>query len=216
MANKIVGGLVIGLLLAVSMGGLIGKMAGDRWMAPVAAAGILFGPGILITAFFAMKDKRAQIAMGVMAVLWVAGALGMVRSDAEIAAERRAEQARQARELQASQQKAAEDADKMAKAREACLLDLQCTMKEMNVEASVQCPRNIARLAKFDHKWTDSTFDLKFTHGRWKQKGKVITMIGDKLQMQNGFGAWQNMVYECDMDIIGKQALEVRVQAGRL
>jgi len=27
----------------------------------------------------------------------------------------------------------------------------------------------------------------------------IVTTIGDKIKMQNGFGAWQHMTYECDI-----------------
>lgn len=59
--------------------------------------------------------------------------------------------------------------------------------------------------------------ESKFSHFRWKNQGKgVMTFIGDEIQLQNGFGAWQNYAYECDYDPSSEQVLDVRAREGRL
>lgn len=51
-------------------------------------------------------------------------------------------------------------------------------------------------------KWTDGTFEPKFSRFRWKdQKAGIVTHIGDKAQFQNGFGAYINVIYTCDLDM---------------
>ncbi len=52
---------------------------------------------------------------------------------------------------------------------------------------------------------------------RWLDQGAgALTYIGDKIQFQNGFGAWQNHIYECDYDAGTGKPIEVRAQPGRL
>lgn len=43
-----------------------------------------------------------------------------------------------------------------------------------------------------------------------------ITFIGDKIQFQNGFGAWRNHIYERDLDPSKEQVLDVRARPGQL
>ena len=75
----------------------------------------------------------------------------------------------------------------------------------------------VERLAQYAHEWTDGFLDPKFTHYRWRDmEAGVVTHIGDKIRFQNGFGAWQNMVYECDISADGESVLDVRVMAGKL
>jgi len=100
----------------------------------------------------------------------------------------------------------------------ACRLELQCAGDKYSRYAGSSCPPHIERLAKYQHKWTDEGwFEQKFTHFQWKDRmGGVITFLGDKLRFQNGFGAWQNMVYECDFNVNTEEPVAVRVSAGRL
>ncbi|MDH5752972.1 MAG: SHOCT domain-containing protein [Deltaproteobacteria bacterium] len=116
------------------------------------------------------------------------------------------------------EEKAAEA--KASKAREAaqeaeCFKDLQCAGRKMAAESWV-CITPTEKMARNSHKWTDGTLEPKFSHFRWKIKGKVLTLIGDKIQYQNAFGAWINHVYECDIDLKTKSLLDVRAQPGRL
>ncbi len=72
-------------------------------------------------------------------------------------------------------------------------------------------------MAKHDVKWTDGTFEMKFSRFRWKnQSAGVITYVGDKAEFQNGFGAFSPVIYECDMASDNKTVLDVRVREGRL
>lgn len=98
-----------------------------------------------------------------------------------------------------------------------CKKTLQCWGDRHSIAASVRCDSYVEKLAKYSHKWTDGMLEPKFSHFRWKNKEKgVVTFIGDKIQFQNGFGAWQNNVYECDYDPSSEQVLDVRAREGRL
>lgn len=101
---------------------------------------------------------------------------------------------------------------------EKCKQDLTCLAKDNFASATVYCGTYIEKLAKYDFKWTDeSWFEQKFSHFRWKNKENgVITYIGDKAMFQNGFGAWQAHIYECDFDTKSEKVLDVRARPGRL
>jgi hypothetical protein len=98
-----------------------------------------------------------------------------------------------------------------------CMKDIQCWMERKLPEASYPCEKAVEKLAKYSVKWTDSTFEFKFDHMRWadQAKGQII-YIGDKVQFQNGFGAYQNSVYECTYDPVSKSVLDVQVRPGKL
>jgi len=85
------------------------------------------------------------------------------------------------------------------------------------ISASVYCPRKVENLAKHSFKWTDGFLESKFTHFKWRDQAKgVITYQGNRVEFQNGFGAFTPIVYECDLAPDNRTVLDVRVQEGRL
>lgn len=95
--------------------------------------------------------------------------------------------------------------------------DLQCWGEKNVVAAGVRCKRPIERFAKYDFKWTDGFLEPKMSHYRWSDiDANIVTYIGDKVQFQNGFGAFITMIYECDMSPDGETVLDVRIREGRL
>ena len=84
------------------------------------------------------------------------------------------------------------------------------------VDASIRCPEYIERLARYTHRWTDGFLEPKFSHLRMTGDPNVITYIGDHIEFQNGFGAWQPHTYECDLNVETKEVVDVRARPGRL
>lgn len=84
----------------------------------------------------------------------------------------------------------------------ACRQDFQCWGEKARINKEGACKRAIENMARFDTRWTDDGWlEYKFEHFKWKNKSKgIITLMGDKLQLQNGFGAWRKVRYECDVD----------------
>jgi len=79
----------------------------------------------------------------------------------------------------------------------ACKLDLQCWGEKNLPAASVYCKTDIEKLGKFSSKWTDGMLEMKFSRYRWLDKSNgTITFIGDKIEFQNGFGAFQPHIVE--------------------
>jgi hypothetical protein len=92
-----------------------------------------------------------------------------------------------------------------------CRQNLRCWGDRHNIAASFACAPHIERLAEYSYKWTDGMLDIKFGHFRWSnQQAGIITYTGDKVQFQNGFGAWQNYSYQCDYDPESKSVIDVR------
>lgn len=98
-----------------------------------------------------------------------------------------------------------------------CKTDLSCIGERLSISAGFKCPAEIERLAKHSMKWTDGTLEAKFSHYRWgKSDQSVVTLLGDRAQFQNGFGAYVNVAYQCDIDVVTETVLDVRVTEGRL
>lgn len=98
-----------------------------------------------------------------------------------------------------------------------CRKDIQCWGDEYVNEAGVYCQSQIETQGRFGHRWTDGIAEPKISRFRWlDQAAGTLTYIGDKIEFQNGFGAWENYVYECDFDPSDNTVLAVRVSPGRL
>lgn len=98
-----------------------------------------------------------------------------------------------------------------------CKKDLQCWGQKNANAAAVACDGKIEKLAKYDFEWTDGFFEPKFSRSRWRNKDRlIITYIGDKIKLQNGFGAWQRYTYECDYDTERDLVLKVSARPGRI
>lgn len=95
--------------------------------------------------------------------------------------------------------------------------DLQCAGRKLIAKADSRCADGIERLAKFHARWVDGAFESKFSRFRWRNEAAgEVTLIGDKVEFQNGFGAYARMTYECDMAAGGETVLAVRAYEGRL
>ncbi len=98
----------------------------------------------------------------------------------------------------------------------ACKKDLQCWGDKHSIAASVYCAPYIEKLAKYNFEWTDSMMQIKLTKYLWKDVNKgVISYLGDRIKFQNGFGAMENYMYQCDYDTINEKVLDVIAEPGR-
>ena len=107
-------------------------------------------------------------------------------------------------ELTPEQVKAKEDA---------CRKDLDCFAQPYFGYAGIYCKEPIEKMAKYDFRWKDKFLSPKFIKAKWLDEKKgTLSFFGDKLQFQNGFGAYQNMYYKCEFDPSEKKVLAVYVQ----
>jgi hypothetical protein len=107
--------------------------------------------------------------------------------------------------------------EQIAKENAACKLDLHCWGNKHIASPGFICKKSIEKLSKYDFEWTDGVFEKKFSRFKWKnQKLGYLTYVGDKIKFQNGFGAWQNMIYSCDIDPDNGTVMDVMALPGRL
>lgn len=99
---------------------------------------------------------------------------------------------------------------------EPCKSDLKCWAKKQ-INLQYECIEKIPKLAKFDSKWSNKWIESKFSYSKWiDKKTGTFTYIGDTIKFQNVFGAWQNMIYECDVNPETKTIIDIRIRPGRL
>ena len=88
-----------------------------------------------------------------------------------------------------------------------CDTDLNCWNKKWRVDAWTYCAAEVERYPKYDYKWTNGWLEPRFSKYGWRDKSKgILTYWGDKVQFQNGFGAWVRMQYSCDFNPHTKRA----------
>jgi hypothetical protein len=132
------------------------------------------------------------------------------------ALEEEAARVRAAREEAARQARAAEEEAKRQK-EATCRTTLRCWAERTIIPASFACRDRIERLPRFSFRWVDKWYEPKFSHYKWLNLPQgTVTYIGDRLEIQNMFGAWEAFIYECDFDVSTKTVLAVRAQPGRL
>jgi hypothetical protein len=106
--------------------------------------------------------------------------------------------------------------DQGAQADATCSKDFNCWSNKFNRAATKACAPQVERAAKNNFEWTDSFTAPKFPRAAINDNGASITYVGDAIKMQNGFGAWIIMTYECDFDTVAGSAVAVRVNPGQL
>lgn len=106
------------------------------------------------------------------------------------------------------------DAERSSQA--ACKSDFNCWTNKFQRAATKACAPKVERLAKNNFEWSDSFSSPKFPRAMIDEDGTKITYVGDALKMQNGFGAWVIVTYECDFDTAAGTAIAVRVSPGQL
>lgn len=98
-----------------------------------------------------------------------------------------------------------------------CRKDLQCWGDRQSMAGSGVCKDAVEKLAKYSARWVDGTLEMKFDRFRWKnQQTGEITLVGDKVEFQNGFGAYQRHIYECDYNPDTKSVTDARAEPGHL
>lgn len=121
------------------------------------------------------------------------------------------------RNIEQARIKAQEKEANKKEEEDVCKQNIQCWGDKHLLSATISCQPWVEKLAKYDHQWTDGWTETKFSRFKWYDPAaKTVTYIGDKIKFQNGFGAWQHMIYECDYDTLGQKVLNVRATPGRL
>ncbi|SIS88167.1 hypothetical protein [Neptunomonas antarctica] len=98
-----------------------------------------------------------------------------------------------------------------------CRSDISCWADKESVMATLLCMKNIELFAKYDYRWSDSRSRIVLSRHTWaNQEEGLVRYFGDSLQLQNGFGAWQNYIYSCDFDPTEQKVVDIGAEPGRL
>lgn len=104
-----------------------------------------------------------------------------------------------------------------AKRDEECATDVVCSAKKHAGAAEVYCKPQIEARALHDVKWTDKFLDPMMSRYKWAgDKHDAIVYIGDKVAFQNGFGAYNPMIYLCTVDLASERVTKLEIIEGRL
>jgi len=95
------------------------------------------------------------------------------------------------------------DAIKETMRIEQCKKDVVCWARENNSSAMESCKTAIEHSTTNAVKWADDINSRSFFRkALWKDNDNgtsgVITYFGDQAQAQSNFGAWKNIIYQCD------------------
>ncbi len=208
---------VIGVAILLPAPGVISPEAAIG--AAILGFGLVMITPLWSRVFGSMKpSKRSRLRLAVGATLIAGLVSGILWQDARRLgvgnlAEYRAAVERQRKKASRT---AARATEAVTTSKDSCRQDLNC-WGNRHVSKGVYCEDHIERLAQYSHQWTDGFLEPKFSRFRWKdQSAGTLTLIGDKIQFQNGLGAWQNHTYQCDIDPETDTVLGVRASPGRL
>ena len=95
---------------------------------------------------------------------------------------------------------------------EACRQDAECWGQKHWVDAETKCAPFVEARARYNHDWTTGFLGRKFGQWHWADKETgIVVYRGSSIKFQNGFGAWEQMSYECDYDTETKTVVTVSV-----
>ena len=84
-------------------------------------------------------------------------------------------------------------------------------------DATTDCKPAIEQQATHDVKWADGFLTPMFGRLAWGNDSHTqVRFIGDKVEFQNGYGAYTPMTYFCDYDTSAKKVISVDVSEGRI
>lgn len=107
--------------------------------------------------------------------------------------------------------------DNLSNEDEKCIENLTCWAAKNLADATKQAEYFIERMAKFDYQWINNPDENKLTYYKWYDKERlIIQYTGDKIKMQNGFGAFSHMTYKCYYDTINKKMIDIKLSKGKI
>jgi hypothetical protein len=94
-----------------------------------------------------------------------------------------------------------------------CKESAQCTGEENQRHFYNYCGYAVQKRARFAYRWINGRDEPQFDKFKWyDQSNNKIKGFGNKIQFQTKSGSWQNISYECDLDITHKKVLAVRIK----
>lgn len=222
--------LAFGLLFLVALGAMIVAGVMALWPSRRDRAQVIAGSAFIVAVgsiwavvhFSEAEAKRAGFESASEQSAFKASGSASISEFREARAAREAAAAEAKAAARAAEVKAKEKAAAEAEARqkqeaEACRASISCWGDKHLVAASVRCKRAVESLAKYDHRWIDGAFDLKFPRYGWGDAAKErIRYVGDSIELQNGFGGWVRHNYVCVYAPTLDLVVDASVTPGRL
>ncbi len=98
-----------------------------------------------------------------------------------------------------------------------CSLDIECWANFNFEKAKLACTPLIESQTPFSFRWTDGNFSQRFDKAVWLDSASgQMTYLGDEMEIQNEYGAWLQVVYECDYSAFSNRAMAARLGFGSL
>ncbi|MEM7523313.1 MAG: hypothetical protein AAF360_06080 [Pseudomonadota bacterium] len=95
-----------------------------------------------------------------------------------------------------------------------CAGDAPCYYDKVAYLADRRCKTMIEGFAQYDARWGDGS---PFSRAGWADdEKKVLNLLGDNAQFQNGFGAFARVGYSCTFNAHARRALNAQVEEGGL
>lgn len=101
----------------------------------------------------------------------------------------------------------------------ACKPSLACWADKHQIEAEVACTTAVEAKATYEVKWTTGVFHPMFSRVMWSKfppGDDSVIYIGDEVEMQNQFGAFERMTYFCPYNVETQKVMAAVLQSGKL
>ena len=93
----------------------------------------------------------------------------------------------------------------------------QQTPKGHEMFALLMCPDEVEKLANYGVRWVDGWLEPKLSRHGWRdEEAGIAVYMGDRVEFQNAFGAWQPHIYACFVDVRRSAVVNVTERPGRL
>lgn len=119
------------------------------------------------------------------------------------AAQERAQADRQA--AQAAHQEAAD-----------CRRSAKCWGRKHWSNATVACTRRADQSARYATRWPSGLLNPAFLSWAWRDQAAATLIYVGRVELQNGFGAWEPYIVGCVFDSASGAATEIELRPGRL
>ena len=98
-----------------------------------------------------------------------------------------------------------------------CKQNIQCWGRRHEISAKAPCIVGVEYVLDgvTSYEWTDGWLESKFPRFIWKPGKKeegILIYLGDSMKVQNAYGGWVPVRYECDFDPSTQKVLDVRVK----
>lgn len=115
---------------------------------------------------------------------------------------------------------ASTQSETQAKKEAECINEEQCAaVKIFTPAVRSACFSGLESMALYRYKWTDKWYENRIVGYRWKDSSKTVMQgIGKNFEIENGFGAWQQVYFACEVNALDSKLVNISIEnkAGRI